>query len=576
MAYSYIRYTGDGSTRNYTFNFPYLDSAHIKVRLNGVLTTLFTFLNASTIQLNAAPAGGVIIEIRRETPKDNPIVNFTDGSVLLERDLDLLVAYDFYLAQETADVANSVISQDSLGVWQAQDKRIANVADPTSPQDAVTKNYFESVYTPQLDAKVAASAGSATSAAGSATAAAGSASSAASSAATATSKANDASASATSAGASATFVAANKTNIDAVANNITNVNTVAADKANIDTVAANQAAIHAVGNDLVGSPMVVDYGDLSAATNPASPAGAIGAVYSNLTAIQNASANAATATAQAGVATTKAGEASASATTATAQAAIATTKAGEASSSATSAQTNANNVSALLASFRSVLLGSFTSDANAVAFATANSIAITDGIMYENSVSDKFRIYNGTAWQDYDSSAQASQSAASLSAGNAAVSETNAAGSASAAASSASTASTQAAIATTKASESSASAASALASLNNFKGQYYGALAANPTLDPLGNAVGVGDLYLNTTIPEMRVFDGTNWVAAYVSLAGALLKANNLSDLQNVTTARSNLGLGALAVKSTVVTTDVTDNAITVAKLAATLDLGAI
>lgn len=39
---------------------------------------------------------------------------------------------------------------------------------------------------------------------------------------------------------------------------------------------------------------------------------------------------------------------------------------------------------------------------------------------------------------------------------------------------------------------------------------------------------------------------------------GALLKANNLSDLTNVPTARTNLGLGTMALKSAVATSDVT------------------
>tara|TARA_R110000803_G_scaffold137720_3_gene204627 strand:- start:153 stop:1259 length:1107 start_codon:yes stop_codon:yes gene_type:complete len=45
----------------------------------------------------------------------------------------------------------------------------------------------------------------------------------------------------------------------------------------------------------------------------------------------------------------------------------------------------------------------------------------------------------------------------------------------------------------------------------------------------------------------MKVYTGSAWVAAYASLTGALLVANNLSDLNNVVAARSNLGLGTAA-----------------------------
>jgi len=41
----------------------------------------------------------------------------------------------------------------------------------------------------------------------------------------------------------------------------------------------------------------------------------------------------------------------------------------------------------------------------------------------------------------------------------------------------------------------------------------------------------------------MKVYTGSAWVAAYVSGAGTLLAANNLSDLTNFGTARTNLGL---------------------------------
>ena len=136
------------------------------------------------------------------------------------------------------------------------------------------------------------------------------------------------------------------------------------------------------------------------------------------------------------------------------------------------------------------------------------------------------------------SQAAASASAASTSETNAATSETNAATSEANSATSA-TESETAKIAAEAAKDA------ALAALDSFDDRYLGATASDPTLDNDGNALVAGALYYNTTSDVMKVYEGSVWVAAYASLAGALLTTNNLSDLASVSSARTNLGLGA-------------------------------
>lgn len=108
--YSLVVYAGDGSNRNFSIHFPYLDKTHVKVNIDRAPTTAFSWLTNSVLQFTTAPAAGSSIEIYRETPLNASPVDFTDGSILLERDLDLLTTFNLYVDQELADRTSRALS----------------------------------------------------------------------------------------------------------------------------------------------------------------------------------------------------------------------------------------------------------------------------------------------------------------------------------------------------------------------------------------------------------------------------------------------------------------------------------
>lgn len=90
---------------------------------------------------------------------------------------------------------------------------------------------------------------------------------------------------------------------------------------------------------------------------------------------------------------------------------------------------------------------------------------------------------------------------------------------------------------------SEASAIEAAATLDSFDDRYLGAKASAPTVDNDGDALVTGALYWNTVSNNLFVWDGAAWTAGSFTASGTLLATNNLSDVADAATARSNLGL---------------------------------
>lgn len=185
MAKSFNTFVGNGLTKQFTFDFHYLDSSHVEVTVDGIPVD-FTFLNQNTVVLSSTPPNQAVVVIGRETPIDEAVIDFKDGSILGESDLDNNTLQVLFALQEAYDSFKGVFVVDSTdNAYDAGGSRIKNLAAGGQPGDAVNVaqlgTYLTDCQSAQADAATsrASASGSATAAAASASQAAASASSAA-------------------------------------------------------------------------------------------------------------------------------------------------------------------------------------------------------------------------------------------------------------------------------------------------------------------------------------------------------------------------------------------------------------
>ena len=259
-------YTGNASTTSFSITFPYISQAHVIVTLDGVTKTSgsdYSFSNSSTITFGSAPVNGAIIKFTRSSNRSARLVDYQDGSTITEAILDQDGNQSFFMAQEAIDITEGTLNlSTSTDQWDAESKRITNVANPTSDQDVATKHYLENTFLTTANKTALTNV-----------------------------NANI---------ANITAVNSNATNINLVAGDATDIGLVATNIGSVNTVATDITKVIAVANDLAEAVSEIETvaDDLNEASSEIEVVGAnianvniVGGISANVTTVAGISAN---------------------------------------------------------------------------------------------------------------------------------------------------------------------------------------------------------------------------------------------------------------------------------------------
>lgn len=145
-----VSFVGDGTTNKFYFGFDYINKQFVKVQIGNEGQSLtypsdYTVDDRSVV-LKDTPAVGVAIRVYRETSSDR-IVEWADGAFIKASQMTLENLQQLHLIEEAQDypILNSLSTYPDGVNFNALGSRVINVSDPKDPQDAVTKNYMETV-----------------------------------------------------------------------------------------------------------------------------------------------------------------------------------------------------------------------------------------------------------------------------------------------------------------------------------------------------------------------------------------------------------------------------------------------
>lgn len=154
MADTYVTYVGNGTTDTFSVPFPFIHRDHVEVYENGILLLTpadYTWLNDSSVKLRLPPSVDNGVEIRRTTPVSTRLVDFQNGAVLTEAELDLAFEQNFYLIQEIKENYSDLVDEEKLRVATGN-----GLVDITPPEvlAALVDSALNSALASELQARI--------------------------------------------------------------------------------------------------------------------------------------------------------------------------------------------------------------------------------------------------------------------------------------------------------------------------------------------------------------------------------------------------------------------------------------
>ena len=148
-AASFTNHTGNGTAGPFSISFSYLSEAEVDVTVGGVLktiTTHYTFTSATQITFTSGnePGNGVAIKFQRDTDISAKKVDFQDGSVLTETDLDTNADQVIFAQQEITDKLSGIEENATADQTDEEIQDIVGAMFSGNTESGITATYQDS------------------------------------------------------------------------------------------------------------------------------------------------------------------------------------------------------------------------------------------------------------------------------------------------------------------------------------------------------------------------------------------------------------------------------------------------